>query len=78
MHRATEKSELTDSADGSIARRAQLLRSATISRAATSALTKCAFSWKFAPGFGIWQHTYGGRAEGGQRDGEDSSVLQLW
>jgi hypothetical protein len=30
MHRATKESELTDSADGSIARRAQLLRSATI------------------------------------------------
>ena len=47
MHRATEESVLTDSADGSIARRAEAV-GLDREEAATSALTKCAFSWKFA------------------------------
>jgi hypothetical protein len=48
MHRVTEEHGLIESANGSIAKDTQPLRSTTISRAATSALTKCAFSWKFA------------------------------
>jgi hypothetical protein len=47
MHRVTEEHGLIESANGSIAKDTQPLRSTTISRAATSALTKCAFSWKF-------------------------------
>ena len=46
MHRATEESGLIDSADGSIARRAEAV-GLDRDEAATSALTKCAFSWKF-------------------------------
>jgi hypothetical protein len=46
MHRATEESGLTDSADGSIARRAEAV-GLDRDEAATSALTNSAFSWKF-------------------------------
>jgi hypothetical protein len=47
MHRVTKESGLTDSANGSMAKDTERLRSTT-KGAATSALTKCAFSWKFA------------------------------
>jgi hypothetical protein len=47
MHRVTNESGLTDSADGSIAKDAGPLRS-TMKKSATSALTNSAFSWKFA------------------------------
>jgi hypothetical protein len=46
MHRVTKESGLTDSANGSMAKDTERLRSTT-KGAATSALTKCAFSWKF-------------------------------
>ena len=49
MHRATEQSGLAESADGSIARRAQKAGGLDRDEAATSALTNSAFSWKFAP-----------------------------
>jgi hypothetical protein len=47
MHRVTEEWAHRESADGSIARRTRS-RCTQPPRAATSALTKCAFSWKFA------------------------------
>ena len=47
MHRVTKESGLTDSANGSMAKDTEPLRSTT-KGAATSALTKSAFSWKFA------------------------------
>ena len=48
MHRATAESGLTESADGSIARRAEKpLRSATTGGRHVG-LTNSAFSWKFA------------------------------
>jgi hypothetical protein len=46
MHRVTNESGLTDSADGSIAKDAEPLRS-TMKESATLALTNSAFSWKF-------------------------------
>jgi hypothetical protein len=46
MHRATEESGLAESVDGSIVRRAEAVELGR-DKAATSALTKCAFSWKF-------------------------------
>jgi hypothetical protein len=50
MHRVTEESGLPESADGSIARRAFEAVGLDRDVAATSALTKCAFSWKFTFG----------------------------
>jgi hypothetical protein len=46
MHRVTEERGLIESANGSIAKDAEPWRS-TAKGAATSALTKYAFSWKF-------------------------------
>ena len=47
MHRVTEEHGLIESANGSIAKDTQPLRSTT-KGSATSALTNSAFSWKFA------------------------------
>ena len=46
MHRVTEEHGLIESANGSIAKDTQPLRSTT-KGSATSALTNSAFSWKF-------------------------------
>ena len=46
MHRATKKSGLSESADGSMAKGTAV--ALDHDGTATSALTICAFSWKFA------------------------------